>query len=144
MNESRDGGEKPRDEDKGQFVPEHSTREILDILEDYGGTRVTTTEVREELGYSPAGTIKRLENMSEYVEKIESGNTLLWSLKYTRDDFTEAMDELDDLTRTEQIADYVGCSEEVAREWMFKLEDEGVYVSMPRGDEGLIWAMEPD
>jgi hypothetical protein len=22
---------------------------------------------------------------------------------------------------------------------MFKLEDEGVYVSMPRGDEGLIW-----
>jgi hypothetical protein len=33
-----------------------------------------------------------------------------------RDDFIEAMEGLDDLTRTEQIAEFIGCSEEVARE----------------------------
>jgi len=134
MTKSRDRGDKPRDEDKGQFVPEHTTKDILDILEDYGGTRVTTTEIREELGYSPAGTIKRLDSMSEYVEKIKSGNTLLWSLKYTHNDFLSALNELEDLTPTEDIAEYVGCSEEVAQEWLFKLEDEEEVTPKPRGE----------
>lgn len=145
MNESSDGGDKPRDREKGQFVPEHSDREIIDILEKYGGKRVTTTEVREELGYTPAGTIKRLNSMPEYVEKVESGNTLLWSLKYDRRDFLNALsnDELGDLSRTDQIADHLGCDEEVVLEWMFKLEDEDEVVSKPMGNEGWIWAKKP-
>ena len=59
--------------------------------------------------------------------------------EYTRRDFLGALEELDDLTPTEQIADYVGCSDEVAEEWMFKLEDEGEVVSKMRGNKGWIW-----
>jgi hypothetical protein len=42
----------------------------------------------------------------------------------TSRDFLGSLDELDDLTPTDQIAEHVGCSVEVAREWLFKLEDE--------------------
>lgn len=143
MGNSHSGDGKPRDEESQRFVPEKPVRELLDIFEEKDG-EATTSEVAEELDYSHAGAYKRLSNESDYFEKREVGNSILWTLKYDRKEFIEAMDELDDLTRTDQIADYVGCSEEVAREWMFKLEDEGVYVSMPMGEgEGLIWAKEP-
>ena len=56
----------------------------------------------------------------------------------TSRDFLGALDDLDDLTPMNQTADYVGCSVEVAREWLFKLEDE--IVSKPMGSEYLIWA----
>jgi predicted ArsR family transcriptional regulator len=136
--------EKPRDE-RSRFSPESSVQEILNAFEKHGEKRIKTTVLSDEMDYTRQGIKKRLRRLDEYIEEEDfgQGSSSLWSLRYTRDDFIEAMDELDDLTRTEQIAEYVGCSEEVAREWMFKLEDEGVYVSMPRGDEGLIWAIEP-
>jgi DNA-binding IscR family transcriptional regulator len=56
-----------------------------------------------------------------------------------RDDFMGVLNEEDDLLRTEQIAEHVGCSEEVAKEWMFKMKEEGEVVSKPRGDQGLLW-----
>jgi predicted ArsR family transcriptional regulator len=143
MGNSSDEG-KPRD-DRNRFEPETSVQEVLDIFEEHGEKRIKTTELADEMDYTRQGITKRLRRLDEYVEEEDfgQGSSSLWSLKYTRDDFIEAMDELDDLTRTEQIADYVGCSEEVAREWMFKLEDEDVFLSMPRGDEGLIWSKEP-
>jgi predicted ArsR family transcriptional regulator len=56
-----------------------------------------------------------------------------------RDDIMGILDEKGDLLRTEQIAEHIGCTEEVAKEWMFKLKDEGDVVSKPRGDRGLLW-----
>jgi DNA-binding Lrp family transcriptional regulator len=44
--------------------------------------------------------------------------------------FIEAVSKL---ARTEQIAEYVGYSEEAVRERMFKLEDEDEVVSKPDG-----------
>lgn len=44
-------------------------------------------------------------------------------------------------SRTEQVADCVGCPEEVAWECAFKSEDEAV--PKPMGGKGLIWAKEP-
>lgn len=59
--------------------------------------------------------------------------------EYTHEDFLNALDELDDLTRTKQVANHVDCSEKVAREWVFKLEDEGELVSKEIGDRRLLW-----
>jgi hypothetical protein len=89
--------------------------------------------------------IKRLRQHPEYFEEedLGQGNPILWSLKYTRRDFLGALDELDDLTPTNQIAEHTGCSVEVAREWLFKLEDEDEIVSKPMGSEHLVWAKKP-
>jgi predicted transcriptional regulator len=57
-----------------------------------------------------------------------------------RDDFIEAMEGLDDLTQTEQIADHLDCDEGVVRERIFKLKDEGEVISKPDGAGGWIWA----
>jgi hypothetical protein len=57
--------------------------------------------------------------------------------EYTRKDFLSALDEPDDLKPTNQIAEHVGCSIEVAREWMFKLEDK--IVSRPMRSGHLVW-----
>jgi len=139
---TQDDSDKPRDKEEGVFVPETSTREILDVLEELGEENVTTSEVQEKLDYTAAGAIRRLEKEDDYVEKTDLGNNTIWSLKYTRSDFLGALDELEDLTGTDEIAEYVGCSEEVAKEWMFKLEDEEEVVSTPRGPYGLLWARE--
>ena len=147
MEDSNGGGSRSRDEEKGQFAPESSIRDIIDILEKHGNENVPTTEIREELEYSPAGTIKRLRQHPEYFEEknLGEGNPILWSLKYTRKDFLNALsnDELGDLSQTEQIADHLDCDEEVVLEWMFKLEDEGEVVSKSRGSEGWLWAKKP-
>jgi hypothetical protein len=55
------------------------------------------------------------------------------------DDFMGVLNEEGDLLRTEKIAEHIGCTEEVAKERMFKLKDEGEVVSKPRGDQGLLW-----
>jgi len=59
--------------------------------------------------------------------------------EFTRRDFLNALDEINDLTHTEQIANHVDCSKEVAREWMRKLEDEGELVSKQIGNRRLLW-----
>ena len=138
MGKSHSGEDKPRDEESQRFVPEKSVRELLNIFEDLGG-EATTSEVAEELDYSHAGAYKRLSNESEYFEKREVGNSILWSLKYTRRDFLDVFDELDNLVPTQDIAEHVGCSEEVAREWLFKLEDEGELVRKLKGNKGIVW-----
>jgi hypothetical protein len=137
MNNSGDGGSRSRDEEKGQYAPESSIREIIDILEEKGSENVPTTDIRKELDYSPAGTIKRLRQHPDFFEEndLGEGNPILWSLRYDRRDFLGALDELDDLTPTEDIAEHVGCSEEVAREWLFKLEDEEEVTPKPRGEK---------
>lgn len=37
------------------------------------------------------------------------------------------------------MKDYGCCSEEVAREWLFKLEDEGELNTMPKENKGIVW-----
>jgi DNA-binding Lrp family transcriptional regulator len=124
---TRNDDDKPRDEEEGVFVPQTSTREILDIMEKLGEKEITTTEIKEELGYTAAGTIRRLEKQSEYVERkdLGEGNPTIWKLKYTRRDFLDALDELDNTAPTQDIAERIGCSEEVARDMLFNLEEEG-------------------
>jgi DNA-binding GntR family transcriptional regulator len=46
----------------------------------------------------------------------------------------------DNMIPAQDIAEHVGCSEEVAREWLFKLEDEGELDTMPKGNMGIVWA----
>jgi len=136
-------GDKPRDEESQRFVPEKSVRELLDVFEKLDG-EATTNEVAESLDYTHAGAYKRLNNESEYFDRTEVGNSILWSLHYTRTDFLDALDELGDLSRTEQIAEHVECSEDVAREWLLKLEDGDEIVSKHRGGKSLLWAKLPD
>jgi predicted Rossmann fold nucleotide-binding protein DprA/Smf involved in DNA uptake len=140
-------GNRSRDEDSKRFTEETSTQEVLTVLEDLGGKRVTTQEIANEINYTTQGTAKRLRDLSDYIEEtnLGRGNPLLWSLKYDRNDFLDALsnDELGDLSRTDQIAEHLGCDEEVVLKWMLKLEDEDEVVSKPMGDEGWIWAKKP-
>jgi len=132
--------EKPRDE-LDRFSPETSVQEILDAFEELGEKSIKTTTLADEIGYTRTGMMKRLRRLEDYVkeEHAGQGSSSLWTLKHTRRDFTDAMDELGDLSQTEQVAEHVGCPEEVAREWLFKLEDEDSLKSVPRGNEGLLW-----
>lgn len=59
--------------------------------------------------------------------------------KFTRGDFLGALDEMEDLTRTKQVADYIDCSKETAEEWILQLEEEEDVVSKQLGDRRLIW-----
>lgn len=59
--------------------------------------------------------------------------------EFTHRDILDALDELESLTRTKQIAEYLDCSEETAKEWMHKLEEEDEVVSKHLGDRRLIW-----
>jgi len=131
-------------EDTHRFTPDTSTRDILDALEKHGGNNVPTSDIADEIDYTLQGTTKRLRNLPEYVEErsLGEGNPILWSLKHDRRDFLDALsnDELGDLSRTDQIAEHLGCDEEVVLEWMFKLEDEDGVVSKPDGAGGWIWA----
>jgi hypothetical protein len=144
MGNSPDEG-KPRD-DRSRFTPETSVREVLDILEEHGEKRIKTTVIADETDYTRQGIKKRLRRLDDYIEEEDfgQGSSSLWSLKYTRRDFLGALDELDDLTPTNQIAEHVGCSIEVAREWLFKLEDEDEIVSKPMGSEHLVWVKKTD
>ena len=63
---------------------------------------------------------------------------------FTRGDFLGALDELENLTRTKQIADHLDCSEETAEEWVLKLEEEEGIVSKKLGDRRLIWVKKTD
>lgn len=58
---------------------------------------------------------------------------------FTRGDLLGALDELENLTRTKQIANHLDCSEEKAEEWVLKLEEEEEVVSKHLGDRRLIW-----
>jgi|GEM_PF-5559382 len=58
---------------------------------------------------------------------------------FTRGDLLGALDELENLTRTKQIANHLDCSEEKAEEWVLKLEEENEVVSKHLGDRRLIW-----
>jgi len=140
---NQSGGD--RDESSHRFTPETSARDIIDALEKNGESNVPTSDIASEIDYTLQGTTKRLRNLSEYVEEqsLGEGNPILWSLKYTRRDFLDALSELGDLSQTEQISDHLGCDEEVALEWLFKLEDESEVVSKSRGNEGWLWAKKP-
>lgn len=59
--------------------------------------------------------------------------------EFTRSDVLDALDELENLTRTKQIAEHLDCPEEKAKEWMLKLEEEDEVVSKNLGDRRLIW-----
>lgn len=59
--------------------------------------------------------------------------------EFTRRDILGALDELEDLTRTKQIAEYLDCSEEIAEEWVLRLEEEEEVVSKHLGNRRLIW-----
>ncbi|MDZ7687282.1 MAG: hypothetical protein U5J64_00925 [Halobacteriales archaeon] len=139
--------DRSRDEESKRFVEETDTREILDIVEEKGGRRVATQEIADEIEYTLQGTTKRLRNLSEYIEEenMGKGNPLLWSLKYDRRDFLKAFDALGDLTPPEKIAEHVGCSEEVAREWLYKLKDEDELATHTRGEDiSPLWSRMPD
>jgi predicted transcriptional regulator len=131
-------------EDTHRFTPDTSVRDIIEALEKHGGRNVPTSDIADEIDYTLQGTTKRLRNLSEYVEEksLGEGNPILWSLKYEKRDFLDALsnDELGDLSRTDQIAEHLGCDEDVVLEWMFKLEDEDEVVSKPDGAGGWIWA----
>jgi hypothetical protein len=58
---------------------------------------------------------------------------------FTRGDLLGALNELENLTRTKQIANHLDCSEEKAEEWVLKLEEEEEVVSKHLGDRRLIW-----
>lgn len=139
MGNSPDEG-KPRD-DRSRFTPETSVREVLDIFEEHGEKRIKTTVIADETDYTRQGIKKRLRRLDEYIEEEDfgQGSSSLWSLKYTRRDFLNVFDELDNLVPTQDIAEHIGCSEEVAREWLFKLEDEGELVRKPKGNKGIVW-----
>jgi len=139
-----ESSDQPRDEESQRFTAQSSVREILDTFEKHGEENIPTGDLAEELDYTKHGISHRLrKELPEYVEEenLGQGNPILWSLRYTRSDFLGALDELEDLTGTDEIAEYVGCNEEVAKEWMFKLKDEGEVVSKPRGQYGLLWVM---
>lgn len=59
--------------------------------------------------------------------------------EFTRRDILDALDEMEALTRTKQVAEYLDCSEETAEEWMLKLEEDEKVVSKHLGDRRLIW-----
>jgi hypothetical protein len=139
-------GEKPRD-DSHRFTPESSVQEILDAFEKHGEKRIKTTTIGDEIGYTRTGTTKRLRRLDDYIEEEHAGqgSTSLWSLKYTRSDFLNAFDALGDLTPTEEIADHLNCSDEVAREWLYKLKDEGEVGTHTRGEDiSPLWSKVPD
>ncbi|MDZ7687637.1 MAG: hypothetical protein U5J64_02750 [Halobacteriales archaeon] len=147
MTEDSKRENRPRDEESQRFVPETSIREVLTVLEKHGGENVTTGKVAEELDYSLHGTTKRLRRLDEYVEEenLGEGHSILWNLKYDRRDFLKAFDALGDLTPPEEIAEHVGCSEEVAREWLYKLKDEGELATHTRGEDiSPLWSRMPD
>lgn len=128
-------------EETHRFTPDTTVRDILDTLEEHGEENVPTSDIASEIDYTLQGTTKRLRKLPEYVEEqsLGEGNPILWSLRYTRDDFLNALDELGDLSQTEKIAEKVGCKEEVAKEWLAKLEDEGEVSSKSKDGEGLLW-----
>ena len=135
------------DDGSHRFTPETTVRDIIDALERNGEENVPTSDIASEIDYTLQGTTKRLRNVSEYVEEqsLGEGNPILWSLRYTRSDFLDAFDALGDLTPTEEIADHLNCSDEVAREWLYKLKDEGEVGTHTRGDDiSPLWSKIPD
>jgi predicted ArsR family transcriptional regulator len=147
MTEPKKSSDQPRDEESQRFNPQSTVREILDTFEDNGEKNIPTGDLAEELEYSKHGITHRLRSLSEYVEEenLGQGNPILWSLKYTRRDFLKAFETLGDLTPPEEIAEHVGCSEEVAREWLYKLKDEGELATHTRGEDiSPLWSRMPD
>jgi len=59
--------------------------------------------------------------------------------EFTRSDVLDALDELENLTRTKQIAEHLDCPEEKPEEWMLKPEQEDEVVSKHLGGRRLIW-----
>lgn len=130
---SNEEDEKPRDRETGRLVPETDVQEILDILERNGGVAKTST-VAEELDYTRNGSLKRLRKTSEYVEEKNGGqgSSSLWRLRYDSQDFLHALEKLGSLTPTERVAEEVGCDEDVAYEWLCKLQSDGVVIAKLR------------
>jgi predicted ArsR family transcriptional regulator len=138
--------EKPRDETH-RFTPETSVQEVIQALEKHGEKRVKTSTVADEIDYTSQGAKKRLRRLDDYVEEEDfgQGSTSLWSLRYTRSDFLDTFDALGDLTPTEEIADHLNCSDEVAREWLYKLKDEGEVGTHTRGEDiSPLWSKIPE
>ena len=140
-----DGGgrRKPRDDESNKFVPETSVQEIIKLLEE-AGEGVPTGDISDEIDYTRDGALKRLRRLKEqgFVEgrDLGQGRPILWSLKYDRRDFLNAFEEVGDLTPTNTIAEEVGCSELVAEEWLFKLEEEGKVRSKEGGKRKFLWS----
>ena len=141
MTEESDRKSQPRDEDSQRFTTQTSIRDVLDAFEKHGEKNIPTGELADELGYSKHGITHRLREIPEYVEETDlgEGNPNLWSLKHTRDDFIGAFERFGNITHTDKIVEHVGCPEEVAHEWLLKLEDEGEIGSLSRSEHGIVW-----
>jgi hypothetical protein len=48
------------------------------------------------------------------------------------------LEVLGNVIPTQYLAEHIGCNEEVAREWLFKLEDEGELDTMPKRNKGIV------
>lgn len=64
--------------------------------------------------------------------------------EFTRGDFLGALNDLENLTRIKQIADYLDCSEETAEEWILRLKEEEGIVLKQLGNRKLIWVKKTD
>lgn len=62
--------------------PDVSDEEILALFEGADGHQLTTTDVKNELGYTQSGIYRRLRSLSEdgYLERRSIGNNTLWWL----------------------------------------------------------------
>lgn len=68
---------KQRDEDTGRFKQAVSDEDIIELLKH---TRLSTSEVAEEVGYHRTTTYDRLVTLEEeeLIESTRAGNTYIW------------------------------------------------------------------
>ncbi|WP_158228712.1 winged helix-turn-helix domain-containing protein [Halorubrum sp. C191] len=70
---------KRRDEETGRFSQSVSDEEILEVITD---TRMSTSEIADEIGYHRTTTYDRLVALEEegVIESSRAGNTYIWEV----------------------------------------------------------------
>ena len=60
--------------------PDVPTEEILQLFEEADGHQLTTTDVKNALGYTQSGTYRRLRSLEDdgYLDRRPIGNNTLW------------------------------------------------------------------
>ncbi|WP_254523778.1 helix-turn-helix domain-containing protein [Natrinema caseinilyticum] len=62
--------------------PDVTDEEILDLFEAADGNQLTTSDIKQQLGYTQSGAYRRLRTLEEagYLRSRSIGNNTLWRL----------------------------------------------------------------